>query len=145
MGAGPLGLLLALFLALAGITVELDTNPRASHCLPESCYEFERAGVLDEIRIKGFDPITKSHEADYIVGCDGANSIVRRNLFGDMVFPGFTWDKQIVATSMYYDFSPFGYDDSQFFIHPQHWHMAAKIQADGLHRVTYGEIGGLNF
>jgi 2-polyprenyl-6-methoxyphenol hydroxylase-like FAD-dependent oxidoreductase len=38
-------------------------------------------------------------EADYIVGCDGANSMVRRGLFGDE-YPGFTWDKQIVATNV---------------------------------------------
>ena len=38
-------------------------------------------------------------EADYIVGCDGANSFVRRALFGSS-FPGFTWDKQIVATNV---------------------------------------------
>ena len=245
VGAGPSGLLLALLLARAGVTVELlemtdalDTNPRASHYLPESCYEFDRAGVLDDIRSKGFDPngvswrkldetktrlvslrnpdpapgqeneeqfryrmvclplhrlgeiletavlsmptasilygykvvdlgedtdknkawvkveVTRegqsepaieTREADYIVGCDGANSIVRRRLFGDMVFPGFTWDKQIVATNMYYDFSPYDYDDSQFFVDPEHWHMVAKIQVDGLYRVTYGEVGGLSF
>lgn len=39
-------------------------------------------------------------EADYIVGCDGANSIIRRSLFGDMEFPGRTWDEQIVATNV---------------------------------------------
>lgn len=38
-------------------------------------------------------------EADYIVGCDGANSGVRRALFGDE-FPGFTWDAQIIATNV---------------------------------------------
>lgn len=37
--------------------------------------------------------------ADYVVGCDGANSKIRRDLFGDS-FPGFTWDKQIVATNV---------------------------------------------
>lgn len=82
--------------------------------------------------------------ADYIIGCDGANSKIRRLLFGEKTFPGHTWDEQIVATNMYYDFSPYDYDDSQFFIHPEHWHMVAKIQNDGLYRVTYGEIGGLS-
>lgn len=41
----------------------------------------------------------KRLEADYIAGCDGANSKIRRELFGDS-FPGFTWDKQIVATNV---------------------------------------------
>lgn len=42
----------------------------------------------------------KTLEARYIVGCDGANSQIRRSLFGDWEFPGFTWDKQIVATNV---------------------------------------------
>jgi 2-polyprenyl-6-methoxyphenol hydroxylase-like FAD-dependent oxidoreductase len=42
----------------------------------------------------------KRLEADYIVGCDGANSQVRRSLFGDWEFPGKTWDEQIVATNV---------------------------------------------
>ncbi|KAI3324051.1 FAD/NAD(P)-binding domain-containing protein [Xylariaceae sp. AK1471] len=233
VGAGPSGLLLALLLARAGITVELlemtdtlDTNPRASHYMAESCFEFDRAGVLSQIEAEGFFPngvswrrldehktrlvalrnptatttaeapkyrmvclplhrlgkiledavcaqpmasirygckvvdlgqdaakawvrvetangATETREADYVVGCDGANSTVRRRLFGDTNYPGFTWDEQIVATNVYYDFSPYDYDDSQFFVDPEHWHMVAKIQTDGLYRVTYGEKGGL--
>lgn len=38
--------------------------------------------------------------SDYIVGCDGANSQIRRSLFGDREFPGRTWDEQIVATNV---------------------------------------------
>lgn len=228
VGAGPSGLLLALLLARAGVPVDvleqsraLDTNPRASHYTSESCAEFDRAGILDEVRAQGFTPdgvswrrldderrtrlvairnafngaaadntataaatgagdseeqarfsmvclplhrlgkILEEHvlaqpaariyygykvveigdetkgkawvrvekedggsevrEADYVVGCDGANSTVRRKLFGEMVYPGFTWDKQIVATNVYYDFGPYDYDDSQFFVHPEHW------------------------
>lgn len=42
----------------------------------------------------------KTLRAKYIVGCDGANSQVRRSLFGDTSFPGKTWDEQIVATNV---------------------------------------------
>ncbi|KAK2028297.1 FAD binding domain-containing protein [Colletotrichum zoysiae] len=83
-------------------------------------------------------------EADYIVGCDGANSAVRKGLFGDE-FPGWTWDQQIVATNTYYDFAgEYGWDDANFIIHPEHFFMAAKITDDGLYRVTYGEEPGLS-
>ncbi|EXJ89629.1 hypothetical protein A1O3_02696 [Capronia epimyces CBS 606.96] len=83
-------------------------------------------------------------EAPYIVGCDGANSQIRRSLFGDWEFPGKTWDEQIVATNTYYDFSRFGWHDSNFIIHPEHWYMAARIGKDGLYRITYGELPGLS-
>ena len=33
----------------------------------------------------------RKFSADYVVGCDGANSKVWRSLFGDWNFPGFTW------------------------------------------------------
>ncbi|KAF2502675.1 FAD/NAD(P)-binding domain-containing protein [Lophium mytilinum] len=83
-------------------------------------------------------------EADYIVGCDGANSQIRRSLFGDSNFPGRTWDEQIVATNTYYDFTKYGYEDANFIIHPEHWHMASRISNDGLWRVSYGELPGLS-
>ncbi|KAK3381022.1 hypothetical protein B0H63DRAFT_195613 [Podospora didyma] len=82
-------------------------------------------------------------EADYIVGCDGANSQIRRSLFGDMNFPGKTWDTQVVATNVYYKgFDEHGYEDANFIIHPENWHMASRITKDGMWRVSYGEKGG---
>ncbi|KAG9684155.1 FAD/NAD(P)-binding domain-containing protein, partial [Aureobasidium melanogenum] len=95
--------------------------------------------------VKVQTPIEKEKiiEADYVVGCDGANSIVRKSLFGEE-FPGFTWDqKQIVATNTYYDFSKFGYHDANFIIDRDHLYMAAIIDDKGLWRVTYGEEPGL--
>lgn len=100
-------------------------------------------------------------EGDYIVGCDGANSIIRRSLQGDFNFPGKTWDQQIVATNVcllypqlvflltsiaqvYYDFHQFGWDDANFIVNPEDWFMASKISRDGLWRVSYGEVSGLS-
>lgn len=40
------------------------------------------------------------YEADFVVGCDGGASGVRRCLFGSGNFPGFTWEQQIVATNV---------------------------------------------
>ncbi|KAI1334573.1 FAD binding domain-containing protein [Xylariaceae sp. FL0016] len=86
----------------------------------------------------------KRFSADYVVGCDGATSQVRKSLFGED-FPGFTWERQIVATNVYYDFSKFGWKDSSFILHPEHFYMAAKITPDGMYRVTYGESPGLSW
>ncbi|KAI0183141.1 FAD binding domain-containing protein [Xylaria flabelliformis] len=86
----------------------------------------------------------KKYYGDYIVGCDGATSQVRKSLFGDD-FPGFTWERQIVATNVYYDFTKFGWKDSSFILHPEHFYMAARISPEGLYRVTYGESPGLTW
>lgn len=42
----------------------------------------------------------KTLGADYIVGCDGANSQIRRSLFGDLNYPGETLQSQIIATNV---------------------------------------------
>ncbi|TPX14730.1 uncharacterized protein E0L32_005125 [Thyridium curvatum] len=228
VGAGPCGLLLAVFLQKQGIqtqvleaAAELNDQPRACHYGGPSKYELERAGVLDAISAEGFHPDavswrrkdgskivkldssdepesslyrmvclplgrvvqilrdaavangceillqhkvtpnlgtsdgkawvdvevpsggTERFEADYVVGCDGANSQVRRALFGDLEFPGSTWDQQIIASNVYYPFEKLGYDDSNFIVHQSDWYMAAKIATDGLWRVTYGDVPGL--
>jgi 2-polyprenyl-6-methoxyphenol hydroxylase-like FAD-dependent oxidoreductase len=56
------------------------------------------------VKVQTPDEKEKVIEADYVVGCDGANSVVRKCLFGENFednFPGFTWNqKQIVATNV---------------------------------------------
>ncbi|KAK8163125.1 hypothetical protein BKA80DRAFT_290286 [Phyllosticta citrichinensis] len=93
---------------------------------------------------QGGEKPRKRYYSDYVVGCDGASSTVRRLMFGENNFPGMTWDKQIVATNVHYDFSRWGYHDIQFFIHPEHWHMVARLTAGEYWRVSYGEHSGLS-
>ena len=156
---------------------KLDTQPRATHYAAPAVQEMHKAGIMPDVRARGFTPdgvcwrkidgtylagismepvkrspdamaclplnklgqvlvehiskcpsakILWSHEVisieqdekaarvtcktpngevtlegDYVVGCDGANSKVRRSLFGDWEFPGKTWSEQIVATNVY--------------------------------------------
>jgi len=155
---------------------KLDTQPRATHYAAPAVQEMRKAGIMEDVRARGFTPdgvcwrkidrtflagismegvkddpdamaclplnklgqvlvehiskcptakILWSHEViaidqdekaarvtcktpngevtiegDYVVGCDGANSKVRRSLFGDWEFPGKTWSEQIVATNV---------------------------------------------
>ena len=39
-------------------------------------------------------------EADYIAGCEGGRSQVRRVLFGHHSMSGFTWDKLLISTNV---------------------------------------------
>ena len=55
----------------------------------------------DEARVHVDTPEgRKTLGADYVVGCDGANSQIRRSLFGDLNYPGETLQKQIIATNV---------------------------------------------
>jgi 2-polyprenyl-6-methoxyphenol hydroxylase-like FAD-dependent oxidoreductase len=183
VGAGPAGLILALLLAKSGIQnlrirlLEREAGPtnqtRAVFFMPVSQFEFERAGILEDVKAAAFigrsagfrdqtDPqkllfeipskealaltsdklaaITEKHlaqqtgvdvkilwshkavgvgqdsdkawleyespegngrlEADYVVGCDGGGSFVRRALLGEKALTGFTWDDQLVAVDV---------------------------------------------
>ncbi|PSN68068.1 FAD/NAD(P)-binding domain-containing protein [Corynespora cassiicola Philippines] len=94
---------------------------------------------------------TEPHEQDvkisasYIVGCDGASSIVRHSLF-ESEFPGFTWDLWLVATNVRFGgFSHAGWSDINFVIHPTDWFMAARLGGpDNLWRITYPEDAKLS-
>ena len=91
----------------------------------------------------------KIFSADYIVGCDGGNSQMRRLMFGKRNFPGFSWDEQVVATNTQIDLDRFGWEDTNFVVDNEHWFMAARIgphpdPAKNLWRISYGELPGLS-
>ncbi|OQU98884.1 hypothetical protein CLAIMM_04596 [Cladophialophora immunda] len=81
---------------------------------------------------------------DFVVGCDGGTSTVRKSLFGSN-FPGHTWDVIMVATNIRgYDFSKFGWEDTSWIVDPEHWSVVALIDQQGTWRVSYGEKGSLS-
>ena len=79
--------------------------------------------------------------ANYVVAADGGRSTMRRLL--DISFDGFTFDEQLVSTNVYYDFQKYGWRDGNFMIDPEHWALIARINNEGLWRVSYGEKAGL--
>lgn len=42
----------------------------------------------------------KRFTGDYVVGCDGGQSIVRRTVFGEEALKGFTWEQELVAADV---------------------------------------------
>ncbi len=46
------------------------------------------------------DGTEKRISGDFLCGCDGGTSQVRKSLFGEKNFPGKTWDVQFVATDV---------------------------------------------
>ncbi|KAK8927975.1 FAD-dependent monooxygenase terC [Metarhizium anisopliae] len=97
------------------------------------------------VRVKSGDEV-KRIEGDFVIGCDGAKSIVRKSLFGDD-FPGFTWDKQLVVTNVHYKMANFNWSDVQWVVDPQYWAMVcciSRAEDTELWRVVYGEPIGLS-
>ncbi len=79
----------------------------------------------------------ETFEADWLVGADGARSGVRRALGLDFV--GYTWPDRYVATNVKYDFPKQGYAPAVQIADGKNWAIIAKIDNQGLWRVTYGE------
>ncbi|KAK4118282.1 FAD/NAD(P)-binding domain-containing protein [Parathielavia appendiculata] len=129
-----------------------------THCL--ALQDLDRL-MLDEV-VERYGGVVEWEHRVVEVGQDGkgawcevevGNGKERKVVRGDyvvgrlclgMMFPGFTWDEQIIATNTYYDFDgKFGWQDANFIIHPEHFFVAARLTRDGLYRITYGETPGL--
>ena len=61
----------------------------------------------------------------YLVGADGARSTVRKQI--GCTFDGFTYDKMVVATNVYYPFRENGFPRGQFIIHPEHFALVCPL------------------
>ena len=77
-------------------------------------------------------------EADYLIGCDGSSSAVRRSLFG-REWPGQTFDYRFIVQNVFYDFEKHGWQGGNYMVDPDHWGLIARRGHGGLWRVTYGD------
>ncbi|RGP67312.1 3-3-hydroxyphenylpropionate 2-hydroxylase [Fusarium sporotrichioides] len=111
---------------------------RFDHAVTNTGQDEKNAWV--EVDIKDGESVKKARlEADYIVGCDGASSIVRRSLFGRN-WPGQTLPYRFVVQNVYYDgFEKHNWDGGNYMIDPEHWGLIARRGKGGLWRVTYGD------
>jgi 3-(3-hydroxy-phenyl)propionate hydroxylase/6-hydroxy-3-succinoylpyridine 3-monooxygenase len=80
-------------------------------------------------------------EARYLVGADGAGSMVRKGL--GLTFDGFTWPERFVATNVHHDFDEACYGLTTMVIDEQWGAVIVKIARDGLWRCTYMEDAAL--
>lgn len=85
---------------------------------------------------------TENIASIYVVAADGGRSTLRHLLA--IPFPGFTYPEQLVSTNVTFDFERPGWMDGNFLVDPVHWALIARINNDGLWRVSYGEEAGLS-
>ena len=62
----------------------------------------KKAWVDIEIGEKEEERRHERMEADYVIGCDGSSSAVRRSLFG-REWPGQTWDCRFIVQNVFYN------------------------------------------
>lgn len=89
-----------------------------------------------DIRIQNSNGEEGAVEAEYLIGADGAKSVVRKAL--GLSFEGETLPNQLVATDIIYDFHAHGFLDANFIIDPEDYGLIGRITNDGLWRVSYG-------
>ncbi|ANC88313.1 para-nitrophenol 4-monooxygenase [Sphingomonas melonis TY] len=93
------------------------------------------AGVIAEIEGPHGPAVI---EGDYLVGADGANSTVRKNVL-DLQFLGTTWPERYVATNTRIDLTSRGYPKSVMQLDQKHGAIICKIEEPDLWRVTFVE------
>ncbi|WP_412520735.1 FAD-dependent monooxygenase [Actinomadura madurae] len=79
----------------------------------------------------------QTYRADWVVGADGARSIVRRDL--GLALAGLTWPDRFVATNLYHDFGADGFDIAGYQIDPSLGAVVAQVDARGLWRYIFAE------
>lgn len=80
---------------------------------------------------------TRTISAQYLAGCDGGRSTVRKLL--GLSYDGFTIPQWLVACNVRYPFEQHGYKRSQFIVDPDHFCLIGRIDPSGLWRVSYAE------
>ena len=83
--------------------------------------------------------------ADYVVGCDGGSSFVRKSQC--IPFDGFTFDDfRFVATNIEYDFEKeAGWKTGSYIVDPEHWAAIVRTGVGNEWRVNYGEPTSMDF
>ncbi|KAF2625466.1 monooxygenase [Macroventuria anomochaeta] len=82
---------------------------------------------------------TEYIDAAYLVGADGAHSIVRKCMGVEL--EGETLDRQLVATDLRFPFKTHGFFDANFIVDPENYGLIGRIDNEGLWRVSYGVPG----
>ncbi len=72
----------------------------------------------------------KRHSGAYLIGADGASSIVRKQC--NIPFEGFTWEERFIVLTTPFDFEAHrGYCYRSYFADPDEWCNCFKVSADG--------------
>lgn len=77
--------------------------------------------------------INDRYRAKWLVGCDGARSVVRKLIGTD--FEGFTWPERFIVIGTAADFAAHGFTSNAYIADPREW--AALFHMPGLWRIAF--------
>lgn len=98
------------------------------------CTQHDEGVVVQLETSSGSDSL----EGDFLVGADGANSFVRKEVLG-LDFFGLTWPERYIATNTRIDLDSLGYSLTTMQIDHIHGAVICKIDNSDLWRVTFME------
>ncbi|OWT43555.1 monooxygenase [Pochonia chlamydosporia 170] len=115
-----------------------------NHKVVDIGQDSKKAEAVVEVGGESDAKTTTIFEGDYIIGCDGGQSSVRKILF-QRNWPGETFNSRLVVQNLYYKgFKEHGWEGGNYMIDNEFWGLIAKrAKAKGpegdLWRVTYGD------
>ena len=72
---------------------------------------------------------TEECRASFLIGADGARSMVRKA--ADIDFPGYTWPERFLVVSTFHDFAKDGFAMNAYIADPQEWVAIFKMPHEG--------------
>jgi 3-(3-hydroxy-phenyl)propionate hydroxylase len=79
----------------------------------------------------------KTYRADWVVGADGARSVVRREM--GLAFAGLTWPERFVATNLRFDLGSLGFEPAGYQVDGVYGAIVGQVDRSGLWRYTHAE------
>jgi len=79
----------------------------------------------------------RTYRSTWVVGADGARSIVRREL--GMAFAGMTWPDRFVATDLRFNFGELGFEAAGYQVDPRYGAVVANVDGSGRWRYIHAE------
>ncbi len=120
---------------IAARHVEANTNVELRRLTRLTGCKQHDTGVVAELETASG---SEQLEADYLIGADGATSLVRKQILG-LNFFGYTWPERYIATNTRIDLDSLGYCKTTMQIDHKHGAVICKIDDSDLWRVTFME------
>lgn len=81
-----------------------------------------------EADVSMVDGSTQTFRGEYLLGCDGGSSLVRKTM--GVSFDGFTWPERFNIIATHYDFATLGFRFRNYCAHPERWTSFMKVPGE---------------